>query len=116
MFYIRAEIPQNIPMTESDLCILLSNALENALHACQKQKEKGLSCKIETMAYEKNGKLFFQIVNSCNEDIVFEHGIPVTDRVGHGLGVRSICALVERYQGMYQFSVKDDKFILRVSI
>lgn len=116
LFYIRAEIPQNIPMTESDLCILLSNALENALHACQKQKEKGLSCIIETVVYEKNGKIFFQIVNSCNEDIVFEHGIPVTDRAGHGLGVHSICALVERYQGMYQFSVKDDKFILRVSI
>lgn len=113
---IRAEIPQNISMTESDLCVLLSNALENALQACQKQKEKNLSGMIESTVYEKNGKLFFQFINSCEADIAFEQGIPVTDREGHGMGVRSICALVERYQGIYHFSVKGDKFILRISI
>lgn len=113
---IWAEIPQNISVTESDLCILLSNALENALQACQKRKEKNLSGMIETTVYEKNGKLFFQFTNSCEADIVFEQGVPVTDKEGHGIGVRSICALVERYQGMYQFSVKEDKFILRISI
>jgi len=113
---IQAGIPQNIPVSESDLCVLLSNALENALHACQKQKEKGLSGMIEVSAYEKNGKLFLQIINSCSEDVMFHHGIPVTDNTGHGIGVRSICAIVERYGGIYSFSVKDDTFILRVSL
>lgn len=113
---IRAEIPQNISMTESDLCVLLSNALENALQACQKRREKSLSGMIEVIVYEKSGKLFFQFINSCEADIVFEQGVPVTDREGHGMGVRSICTLVERYQGLYHFSIKGDKFILRISI
>lgn len=113
---IRAEIPRILPVAESDLCILLSNALENALHACQKRREKGLLGEIEVSAYEKNGKLLLQMTNSCDSDIIFEDGIPVTNTPGHGIGVRSICALVERYRGMYHFSVKDDKFILRVSI
>lgn len=113
---IRAEIPRIVAVAESDLCILLSNALENALHACQKRREKGLSGTIEVTVYEKNGKLFFQITNSCDSDVVFEKGVPITKTPGHGIGIRSICTLVERYRGIYHFSVKDDKFILRVSI
>lgn len=112
---IRAALSQNIAVSESDLCVLLSNALENALHACRKQKEKGLSGTIEISAYEKKGKFFLQIINSCDADITFDHGIPVTRNPGHGIGVRSICAIVEKYGGMYSFSVKDDTFILRVS-
>ncbi len=113
---IRAGIPKSIPIAESDLCVLLSNALENALHACQKRKERGLPAEIEVTAYEKNGKLFFQFINSCDKDIIFKHGIPVTHTPGHGMGVRSVCAIVERYDGTYAFSSKDDKFILCVSL
>lgn len=112
---IQAALPQNNAVSESDLCVLLSNALENALHACQKQKEKGLSGTIDVLAYEKKGKFFLQIVNSCDADIVFDNGIPVTRNPGHGIGVRSICAIVEKYDGLYTYSVKDDKFVLRVS-
>ena len=113
---IKAAIPQTISVSESDLCVLLSNALENALHACQKLKEKGRDGKIEVAAFEKKGKLCFQIINTCDEDVVFKNGIPVTSNPGHGIGVMSICALVERNQGIYTFLVEDGKFILRVSI
>ncbi len=112
---IRAGISQNIPVLESDLCVLLSNALENALHACQRRKEKGLLGKIEVLAYDKNAKFFLQITNSCDEDITFHNGLPVTNIPGHGIGVQSICAVVNRYNGIYSFSVKNDQFILRVS-
>lgn len=113
---IRADISQSISISESDLCVLLSNALENALHACQRQKERGASGTIEVYAYEKNGRFFLQTINSCDTDITFDHGLPVTNKPGHGIGVRSICAVADRYNGIYSFSVKDDKFILRVSI
>ena len=91
---VRAGIPRFITVSETDLCVLLSNALENALYACGKQREKGLAGIIEVCVYEKNGKLFLQIINSCGGDIVFEDGIPVADRPGHGIGVRSICRFV----------------------
>lgn len=113
---IRAVIPQTIPVSESDLCVLVSNALENALHACQKRNEKGLSATIEVIVNEQNDKLFLEFTNSCDELIVFEHGIPVTGSPGHGLGVRSICAIVDKYGGICNFSVKDSRFILRVLI
>lgn len=113
---VRAEISQNCRITESDLCVLLSNALENALHACQKRTEKGLSAEIKVSAYEENKKLFIQVVNTCDEVVHFRNGIPITDHPGHGIGVRSICTLVEWYGGIYMFDIKDNEFILRMSL
>lgn len=113
---IKAGIPPAITVSESDLCVLLSNALENALYACKKRKERGLSGTIEVLAGKKSDRFLLQITNSCDETIVFDHGIPVVDSPGHGLGVRSICAIVDRYGGICDFSVKDNSFILRVLI
>ncbi len=113
---IRAEIPQTISVSESDLCVLLSNALENALHACRKRNERGLSGTIEVFVGQKRDRLFLEFTNSCDENVVFDNGIPVADSPGHGLGVRSIGAIVDKYDGIYNFSVKDDKFVLQVLI
>lgn len=113
---IRADIPQTISVSESDLCVLLSNALENALYACRKQKERGASGTIEVSVSEKNNKILMQFTNSCEENVAFDHGIPVADSPGHGLGVRSICAIVDKYDGICNFSVENGKFILRAML
>ena len=110
-FSLQAVLPHILPISESDLCVLLSNALENALHAC-----KGADDSIEVQTYEKNEKFFLQVINDCREAVRFEDGIPVTDRPGHGIGVGSICAIVERYGGLYSFSVREGEFVLRVSL
>ena len=70
-----------------------------------------------TLAYEKKQKLFFQFINSCGEDVKMEKGMPaVSPAGGHGIGVRSICAIVKRYGGIYAFDVQAHKFILRISL
>lgn len=113
---VKAAVPRSIPVSETDLCVLLSNALENALRACKELREEGRDGAIEVSMYEKRGKLFLQMINSCGGDIAFEKGLPVANRAGHGIGVRSICAIVEQYGGIYTFSAGDGEFILRISI
>ena len=113
---VRAEVPHFIPVAETDLCVLLSNALENALHACQRLRQTGEPCDIELVVYEKSGKFFVQVTNTCPPGVTFEKGLPVTREPGHGIGVRSICSIAERYNGMYSFSEKDGRFVLRVSL
>lgn len=39
-----------------------------------------------------------------------------TNQPGHGLGVRSICAIVEQYGGIYSFARQQDQFVLRISL
>lgn len=113
---IQAAIPCDMPMSESDLCVLLSNALENALNSCQKLVKTGRPASIDVSAYEKRGKIFLQVSNSCDSGITFSNGIPVASGRGHGIGTRSICAIAEHYGGIYSFSCKDGRFILRVSL
>lgn len=113
---VHGVLPAFTKVSESDLCVLLSNALENALHACQSLVAEGKACTIDVQLYEKNGKLFLQVTNPYEKQVHFEKGIPVSDREGHGIGVQSICAIVQRYGGIYTFLVQDGQFILRLSL
>lgn len=113
---VNVAISPTLSVSERDLSVLLSNALENALYACQKLKEKGSDVTIEIEGFEKNKKIFFEITNTCDKDVKIVKGVPTTKEQGHGIGVRSICAIVEKYDGMYSFSVKDKNFVLRVSL
>ena len=109
---IHAQLPHVLPIAESDLCVLLSNALENALHACAGLEHGS----IVVQTYVQSEKFFLQVVNDCPGPVQFNRGVPVTDRPGHGVGVRSICAIVERYGGIYSFSVQNGHFVLRLSL
>lgn len=113
---IQGALPAFTMVSDSDLCVLLSNALENALHACQPLAAEGKACAIDVQFYERNGKLFLQVTNPFEKPVHFEKGIPVSDREGHGIGVQSICAIVERYGGVYNFLVENGEFILRLSL
>ncbi|MCH5270836.1 MAG: GHKL domain-containing protein [Lachnospiraceae bacterium] len=113
---IRGALPSVVSISDNDLCVILSNALENALHACLPIAVEGTDCTIsvEFRFRTQSGRLFLQIINPCREEVRFEKGIPVSGRPGHGIGVQSIRALVARYGGDCQFLLEDDRFILRL--
>ncbi|MGN0168338.1 MAG: sensor histidine kinase [Acetatifactor sp.] len=113
---VQGALPAFTMVSDNDLCVLLSNALENALHACQSLVVEGKACTIDVQLYERNSKLFLQVTNPCDKPVRFEKGIPVSDRKGHGIGAQSICAIVQRYGGIYTFLVENGKFILRLSL
>lgn len=113
---IKAQIPKEIHVSESDLCVLLSNALENALHACEKFQETNIRGMIEVCAFMNKNRLFFEIKNSSEEELTFVNGIPVSFCPGHGIGVKSICALVDRYGGIYRFASEEKQFVLQIAI
>lgn len=113
---VRGALPNLIPVSDNDLCVILSNALENALHACLPIAAAGTDCVIlvKFRFHAQNGRLFLQIINPCQGNVRFEKGIPVSDRSGHGIGVQSIRAFVERYSGGCTFLAENGQFILRV--
>lgn len=57
-FTVQAGISQKPAVSESDLCVLLSNALENALHAAVRCREAGHEAFIETSGHEKATSCF----------------------------------------------------------
>lgn len=113
---VQGALPANITVTDRDLCVLLSNSLENALHACRLPAQAGEKCTVSVQFrfVAKTGKFFMQVTNPCQTKVLFQRGIPVSRQPGHGTGVQSICAIVDRYGGGYQFSIENGLFILRL--
>ena len=112
---IRAAVSPSLSIPDGDLCVLLSNALENALNACR-QLPRDVPPVVDVQCHEKAGQFFLQITNPVHGDVPFRNGIPVAQRSGHGIGVQSIQAIVKRHGGIGSFSVEDGHFILRLCI
>lgn len=113
---VEGSLPNELETADSDLCVILSNALENAIHACLPLAAEGASCTIAVRFYHRGHRVFLQVSNPCRGEVRFQDGVPVTDTPGHGLGVQSICAVVRRHGGVCSFLLEDGQFILRLSI
>lgn len=125
--YLQKAEEQRIPTTVSvtagdfskfqitDLCSLLANALENAIHACsaiQNPADRQIQLKI----YNKNGLLCINMTNSYAKEPVFQNGLPLSRQTGHGIGIQSMISVIEKYQGLYRFFVANGEFHFQASL
>ena len=105
-------IPEELPVSDVDLTSILSNALENAIHAVLplETENRHITLHLRT----DDGKLLISLKNTFAENPVLTDGIPHSSKEGHGFGTQSIRYVTEKLNGNCQFSVKDGWFILRI--
>lgn len=101
----------------TDLCSLISNGLENAIHASMLLDDPDKRY-IQLKIYEKNGQLCISLVNSCKDSPVFQNGIPLSQNKeqGHGYGVQSMISVVDKYHGNCRFFIKDGEFRFQAAL
>lgn len=105
--------PEKLPVNEAELATVFSNAIENAIHACEKLEADRRQIEVKVLTAPC---FMLQISNSYNGEIEFDKkGIPVSHEDGHGFGTRSIVAFCEKYGCFYEFKALDEKFQLRIS-
>ncbi len=110
----KLQIPDKLPISEVDITSILSNAIENAIHAVLPlDKENRI---IELTITEKNGKTLISVSNTYGERPKMVDGMPITNDKKHGFGTQSIRYTVENLNGYCRFSVNDDRFILQIII
>ena len=111
---VDASLPNNIAISDTELCSLLSNGLENALHAVADlpadRKQISLYCGV------RQNKLLIEIRNPCAGPIAMRDGLPISDREGHGYGCRSIQAIAQRNGGLCVFSAQQGQFLLQIML
>lgn len=94
----------------ADLYALFGNALENAIEATDKlsdPQKKQISFTMRKMG----GFYIAQLQNYTQEDLCFHDGLPQTtktDKRNHGIGVRSMQLLMEKYGGQMSYSQEED--------
>ncbi len=110
----KIQLPAQFPYDEMDLCMILSNALENALHALQELAETERWMKVE-LELTDNRRLTLAVRNACPLPVRFgPDGLPLTPpREGHGLGLRSIQSTVKRYGGLFRCQWEEGSFLLQ---
>lgn len=113
---VHANVPEQLLIPETELCIILANAIENAHHAIFDDNTAGSSKLSPFLRIEIStlpDKLYIKIENSCYRNLVFEDGIPIASQAGHGLGTKSIAMIVKKY-GIYSFALTNHVFTLKV--
>lgn len=89
-----------------DITIIMCNLLDNALEAATQSDNAYINITL-TQDIEKNISMIV-IVNSCSNVVKFVQGIPVSNKhdvFSHGLGIKSVLEVLEKYDGninMYQ--------------
>ena len=111
-FEYSIQLPETLAVSDVDMTAILSNALENAIHAVLKLPEARREIKLDMRLNEE--KLLISLKNTYADKPDFMNGLPYTSEAGHGFGTKSIWYVAEKLNGSCQFSVTDTYFILRV--
>ena len=109
------EIPS---VDDMDLCVLFANTLDNAIEACGKMKERQKR-RISVKARCMGGQFSYVIVNSKENTVKEKDGALETDKEdpgSHGIGLRSVRSMVEKYGGVMDVRYTDEEFSVTVCL
>lgn len=111
--------PKDLEIHSYDIGIILGNAVDNAVRACRKLKEKEPEAEvfIRLASLQKGNLLVLKVENSFDGKLVRkpQTEFPITDKPdkeNHGMGLINIKNTVEKYQGTMDYMVNGRVFIL----
>ena len=97
-------VPENLGIRDMDLCVVLSNGIDNAVQACQAVPEEKRY--IEIRSRKKANFYFIFMENSCDMEL---KEVPKD-----GIGLSNIRTVAELYGGRAENEVSDGRYRLKV--
>ena len=108
------QVPDPLPVEDAELSVVIANALENAIHACEKLAPDVRFIKCRCIEHPQ---FMLQFSNSFDGKISLdEQGVPVNEEKDHGIGTRSIRAFCEKHNALVDYKIEDGIFALRIVI
>lgn len=108
-------IYENIP--PADLCTILSNAIDNAIEACEKIQSNETKIILVKCNYIKHIQ-FIDITNPVAADVRISNNMVETsksDKNIHGIGLYNIRRTLSKYEGEFNISCKDKTFVMSMA-
>lgn len=108
-FFCSIEHIGKIAINDIDLCALLANLLDNAVEACEEIKDK--ETRIGLKILRKNDLLLIELKNSLSVDKLNKKSFFTTEKTDkklHGIGMKSIEKVIEKYNGCMEYTVSDE--------
>ena len=115
--HLESQIPAELPYESTDLSIILGNLLDNAIEATEKlEVEKDI---FVSLMYRKE-KLLIKVRNPYTGDLKKDRAgnyiSEKKDRENHGIGLKSVRKVVEKYEGVMEIHTEDQIFEICVII
>ena len=101
--------PYKLMIDAYDIAVILNNALENAIEACDRvEGEK----QIQLRSYVKGSLFFIEVENDFSGDIAMEKesGLPVSSKGNgklHGIGISNMQRCAKKYMGDIDILISD---------
>jgi len=104
-------------ISDYDLCTIFYNILKNAIEGCEKIEDDEKCISVNVL---NNGE---QLVVKIENDTILKDksidGNLITtkkDIKNHGFGIKSVSAVVKKYNGLYSNKIEDGKFIAFIAL
>ena len=105
-----AKIPVSLTVSELDLCIIISNLLDNAIDACMElPEEKRL---IRVYMEMKGSYLYMSVSNTASGEK--KKSFKTKKGEGHGIGLLRVDNIIEKYGGYLTRASEDEAFSTEV--
>ena len=111
----KAILPQELKISDVDLCVIVSNLLENAIEACM---EIPVDERFIRIYSEVHGSQFYlSIQNSAKDNLDFNARNYISNKRGeHGFGMKRVQLLVDKYNGFLNLQNEPGIFASEITI
>ena len=102
------KLPCDLKLNGVECCMLLGNLFDNAIEGCLELEPTKRQIVFDI--FFRQNQLFVGIRNSTCKQIEFVNGIPQTDKAdkaNHGIGLKNITEVVEKYNGIMRASCEN---------
>lgn len=111
---VEACVPQELELTETELCVLVGNLMENALEACKRQT-KGERYICARLKKQEKQMFYISIQNSYSHKIIEKQSKFVSSkRNEYGIGMLSVSHIVEQHDGVLKVQYSEGVFTVNV--
>ena len=108
------DLPHELPVSETDLCSVLSNLLENAMEAGLKTAPKRRQVKASARLHSEH-MVLLSVENTYDGKIREKDGVLLSSkRPGEGIGLQSVQHIAEKNGGYCRFHYEEGVFCVHV--
>lgn len=111
---VTAKIPEILPVSDTEFCVIFGNLLDNAIEACEKIKEKeNRFIRIYIGMFQK--QFYLSVTNSTNQKkrITAYHTVK---GMNHGFGLYRIDHIVTKHQGFLNRKNEPGVFVTEIML
>lgn len=115
-FSINIDLPRKLPVSEIDMCLIMSNLLENALEASLRTEKTKRYIKFQAYLHSDNVVLI-TVENKFDGIIKEKNGVfQSSKRKGDGVGLQSVRSMAEKNGGYCRFTQSNGVFCANVML